>query len=46
MLLNKDCFPDDYEVIIDKNQFYKEVKPVDRFYWTEFLKNLSSKKSI
>ncbi len=44
--LNKDCFPDDYEVIIDKNQFYKEVKPVDRFYWTEFLKNLSSKKSI
>tara|TARA_B100001057_G_scaffold499203_1_gene608965 strand:- start:199 stop:1866 length:1668 start_codon:yes stop_codon:yes gene_type:complete len=44
--LNKNCFPDDYEIIMDDNSFYKEVKPVDKFYWTKFFENLSSKKSI
>ncbi len=44
--LKKDCFPDDYEVIVDKYLNYKIILPEDANYWNDFLKNLESKKSI
>lgn len=44
--LNRKCFPDDYEVVLEINGLYKVFKPVKIDYWTNFLEDIRLKKSI
>ena len=44
--LKKDCFPDEYEVTVDRFLNYKIIIPENPNYWNEFLLNIQNKKSI
>jgi len=44
--MNKNCFPDDYEVTIKNYKYFKRVEPVDINYWKKFYNEIENKKSI
>ena len=44
--LNKECFPDEYEVEVRRLGYYKFIQPIDVNYWKQFFFDLEYKKSI
>ena len=44
--LNKECFPDEYEVEVRRLGYFKFIQPIDMDYWKQFFYDLEYKKSI